>query len=71
MALAAAGGAGVAAWFAPRAVQPVPSALAGVQLLWTPGAVVLVQGTGLLGLVRMGISTVTAARVELVGREMH
>jgi prolipoprotein diacylglyceryltransferase len=68
MALTAAGAALVAVATNPETVSLQPSWRAGLAQLWTPGAFLLMQGVGLAGFLRMGVSTVTAARVELVPR---
>lgn len=67
MAALAALAAGITWLLAPGAAGEPLSVAAGLRLLWTPGAMLLVQAVGWLGFLRMGVSSVTAARIRLIG----
>jgi len=42
----------------------IPDVARGLRILWTPGAILLIEGIALFVAIRMGLSTVTTARVQ-------
>ena len=49
----------------PGAPRPVPDVTRGLALLWTPGAILLIEVVAVAFFLRMGTSTVTTSRVVL------
>ncbi len=49
----------------PAVPRTVPDVARGLALLWTPGAIVLIEVVALFVFVRMGVSTVTTSRIVL------
>ncbi|MEI6167548.1 MAG: prolipoprotein diacylglyceryl transferase family protein [bacterium] len=47
----------------PHTPRPVLDVTHGLALLWTPGAILLIEALAVIVFVRMGISTVTSARI--------
>ncbi len=52
-------------WIWPAPPRFLPDAGRGLALLWTPGAILLIQAIAAVVVLRMGLSTVTTARVAL------
>lgn len=63
MALAGAGYTVLFGLLSPAVPRIVPDVARGLALLWTPGAIVLIEAVAVFVFVRMGISTVTTSRL--------
>ncbi len=51
-------------WVWPAVPVLAPDVARGLALLWTPGAMLLIEGIALFVAIRMGLSTVTTARIH-------
>jgi len=65
MALAGAGYTVLLGLLWPAVPRAVPSAARGLELLWTPGAILSIEAVAGFVFVRMGVSTVTTAHVTM------
>jgi hypothetical protein len=65
MAIAGAVYTGLLGLFWPAMPRIAPDVARGLALLWTPGAILFIEGVAVFVFVRMGVSSVTASRITL------